>query len=82
MTSDRTATAGVGKQWTAEDLDVFRWALPPNPAHADEAPGERSSAFRSLIADNRSPDGSGAFRRLKKEDPRGLLEASEVRMLT
>ena len=43
--------------------------LRANPAHADEAARQRSASFRSLITDNRSPDGSGAFRRLMKEDP-------------
>jgi hypothetical protein len=42
--------------------DGLAQLLRANPAHADEAAGECSTAFRSLITDNRSPDGSGAFR--------------------
>jgi 23S rRNA-intervening sequence protein len=34
----------------------------PNSASVDEAARERPATFRSLITDNRSPDGSGAFR--------------------
>ena len=41
----------------------------PSPASVGEAPGERSPSFRSLITDNRSPDGSGAFRLLMKGQP-------------
>jgi hypothetical protein len=70
---------GVRKTWMSSGKAR---SIRPNPASVDEAPRERSTSFRSLITDNRSPDGSGAFRRLTKGDPRGLLEASEVRMLT
>ena len=44
-------------------------SIRPNPSSVGEAPRERSATYRSLIADNRSPDGSGAFRKLMKGQP-------------
>ena len=51
-------------------------------AHAAKLGRAGSLTIRSLSSVLCPPDGSGAFRKPMKGEPRGLLEAPEARMLT